>query len=94
MTLGKAIKFIRIQRGLRQADVAEKAGCSIAYISLLECDRRNVTVSTLTRISKVLRIPLFLIFFLVEQDQGSASALREKLAALVLSIGEDEGAEA
>ena len=49
--------------------VARRAKCSVSYLSMLENNKRDPTLSTLTNIAKALQIPVGLLFFLAsEQD--------------------------
>lgn len=84
MTLGGAIKAIRLQRGLRQIDVSVEAGYSETHICAIERDRCEPTISSLRQIAAALLVPVSAIFLLVEQDEVSDSTI----AALALSIVE------
>lgn len=50
------IKTIRLLLGLTQTEVAKKAGISQAYLSNVERGNREVTVSTLCRISEAIGV--------------------------------------
>ena len=52
------IRSIRLQRGLSQEDVAERAGIHVTYLSGIERGRRNPSVKSLYRIAKALDIPV------------------------------------
>jgi transcriptional regulator with XRE-family HTH domain len=58
IALGRAINTIRKEKGLRQEDLAERAGLHESYISVLESGRRNPTWSAVRRISDGLEVPL------------------------------------
>lgn len=64
MKIGQAIKLCRIRRGITQSELAQLAECSVSYLSMLENDKRDATLSTITRIANALKIPVSLIFFL------------------------------
>ena len=51
------IKTIRLLLGLTQTEVAKKAGISQACLSNVERGNREVTVSTLCRISEAMGVP-------------------------------------
>lgn len=85
MNLGKAIKVFRIQRELSQSELADAAGISVSYLSLLERGKRDPAFTTVERISKALKVPLsILVFVAAEKDEldGVSEELREKLAYL------------
>ena len=64
MNLGQAIKLCRTRRGVSQADLARQAECSVSYLSMLENNKRDPTLSTMTKIAHALRVPVGILFFL------------------------------
>jgi len=60
--LGKNIKFLRTQKGLTQAVLAEKANISIIFISSIERGSKYPQPDILTRIAKVLDVEVFELF--------------------------------
>ena len=48
MDIGNAIKTCRIRRGYSQTKLAELAECSVSYLSLIEHNQRDITLSTVT----------------------------------------------
>lgn len=68
MDVGHAIRLCRTQRGTSQSELAELAHCSASYLSMLENNKRDPTVSTLTRIAKALRVPVGALFFLASSE--------------------------
>ena len=75
MKIGNAIQLCRLKRKLTQAQLAERAGCSISYISMLEnSERADPTLSKVSGIARGLGIPVEILFFL--------AADREKLKGL------------
>ncbi len=55
--VGRLVRAVRIKRGWRQADVAERAGCSQRWIGEIELGRLDgVTVGMLRKIGDVLEI--------------------------------------
>ena len=63
-SLGRAIALLRTIRGLDQSSVAESAGLSKSYVSLLEGDKRNPTLNTLEALSGALRVSTAELFLL------------------------------
>ena len=69
MNVGQAIRMCRRRRGASQGEVAHRASCSVSYLSLLENNKRDPTLSTLTNIAQALHVPVGLLFVLAsEQD--------------------------
>lgn len=79
MNIGQAIHLARSKRRLSQAALAERAGISVSYLSLLERSRRDPPLSTLRRIASALRMPLEILFFLGAED-GELGNLNRELA--------------
>jgi transcriptional regulator with XRE-family HTH domain len=83
MNLGQAIKMCRIRRGVSQEELARRAGYSDSYISFLEQNARDPTISTLSKIAHALDVPLVLLLFLAaEADElnGLDKALTADIA--------------
>jgi ribosome-binding protein aMBF1 (putative translation factor) len=57
-TLGQRIRAAREARGLIQADLAVRAHVPQAYLSYLEQDQRETSLSIAARIARELEIPL------------------------------------
>lgn len=55
MTVGKRIKEVRKDRGLTQAELAEKCNMSRSYLCDVEGDRYNPSVETLKKIASTLK---------------------------------------
>jgi len=83
MNLGKAIKLIRTQRALSQSDLAELTGLSVSYLSLIERNKRDPTLSTICNIASKLYIPVSLLMFLA--DEGEADKIIGKKLATMLA---------
>ena len=60
--LGKNIKYIRLQKGLTQAVLAEKAKISIIFLSSIERGVKYPKADILARISQVLEVEVFELF--------------------------------
>ena len=70
MDLGITIKNIRKQQGLTQGEFAEIVGITQTYLSQIENNLREPNLSTLKSVSKGLKTPLPVLFFLsmTEED--------------------------
>ena len=79
MNVGHAIRTCRIQRGVSQTDVALKASCSVSYLSMLENNKRDPTLSTLTKIAHALHVPIG-VFFVLAAEQDDLGSVDKKLA--------------
>lgn len=79
MNIGQAIKMCRTRRGLSQATLAKRAGCSVSYMSMLENNQRDPTLSSLTHIAQALSVPVGILFFLAT-EQGELEGMNKELA--------------
>lgn len=77
MKIGAIIKKLRTKRKIRQKDFAEKCGISQTYLSQIENDDRNPTISVLEKISEVLSIPYPVLSFLTLNEESIAEEKRE-----------------
>ncbi len=60
--LGRRIADLRKSRGLTQAQLAQKLGCSVEFMSLVERGVNGLTIAGLERIAKVLKIDVLELF--------------------------------
>ncbi len=56
--LGENIKKIRTKKGMSQGDISSKIGADRAYISGIENGKRNVTLSTVAKLSEALGVSI------------------------------------
>ena len=92
MNVGRAIRLCRTKRGASQSAVARRASCSVSYLSMLENNKRDPTLSTLTKVAQALQMPVGLLFFLAsEQDdlgpideKTSGKLMQSALASLAM----------
>lgn len=56
--IGKQLKELRISRGWRQSEVADKTGLSRPAISNIEAGKRALTLSTLQKFCEVYKIDI------------------------------------
>lgn len=64
MNLGLVIKNIRKQKGQTQNEFAALCGITQTYLSQIESNLKEPTLSTLKSISEKLNMPLPILFFL------------------------------
>jgi transcriptional regulator with XRE-family HTH domain len=95
MNVGQAIRLCRTQRKASQTDVAQKANCSVSYLSLLENNKRDPTLSTLIRIAGALRVPIGVLFVLAAETDDLGTVDRKLAGALarsaLASLGRSRG---
>lgn len=59
--LGKKIRLLRKNQNLKLNDIAEKSGLSVSYISQLERDLVEPSLSSLKKIAVALNTPIYLL---------------------------------
>ena len=89
MKIGKTLKLVRILKGLRQKDLADKLGISPNYLSAVENDKREPSLSFVKLVSKELDVPLsFLFLDNIEEAYMSEEqrVIYEKLKSLLVEF--------
>ena len=69
MDVGNAIRLCRKRRGVSQTDVAVRADCSVSYLSMLENNKRDPTLSMITKIAEALRVPVGALFVMASEEK-------------------------
>jgi len=63
MSVGKNIKLFRINANLKQKELAKELGIKDSYLSLLENEKKEPSLSLLKKISEVLNVPIAMFFW-------------------------------
>ena len=97
MDYGKALRIARAVSGMQQQEVAEKAGLTSSYVSLVEMGKRNPSLGAINKLSRALQIPPHLLTLLAIEHEDSdlvdpkeLESLGESLARLLLRKPSDE----
>lgn len=90
MTLGSAIKLIRTARRVKQVDLADKLKVSANYISLIEKDKREPSVTFLKHLANHLGVPVSLFF--MYQEIGNAPMVGPEVMQLSSLIAQLQAA--
>lgn len=91
--IGRKLKELRLSRGWRQADIADKVGLSRPAICNIEAGKRALTLSTLKRFCEIYKIDIS--YFDIETDNfDEAVDLTTRLEKIFTSdIPEDKKEE-
>ena len=65
---GTRLRELRVAAGLTQAELAERAGVSVNFISLVERGLKSPTLSTMERLAAALKVPIIELFRLDSAD--------------------------
>ena len=69
--LARRLRALRERRGWTQEDLAERAGLSVSFVSLLERGGRGPSQDTLVQVAEALGVPLVDLFR--EEDEGAGA---------------------
>jgi transcriptional regulator with XRE-family HTH domain len=94
---GRALRIARAISGLQQQELANKAGLTASYVSLVEMGKRNPSVTALRKLSQALEMPPHLLTLLATEpgdsdliDAKEMESLGESLTRLLLRNRSDE----
>ena len=80
MDIGQAIKMCRSRRGYSLSKLAQRAQCSVSYLSMLEKGGRDdPSLSTIKNIATALNVPIGILFFLAA-DKNDLAGVDKDLA--------------
>ncbi len=86
MNIGISIKTIRKNKGLNQTQLADLCGITVTYLSLIENDKKDPTLSLLRTIADNLQIPLPILLFMSLDDNDIADSKKELFCIIKPSI--------
>lgn len=86
MDIGNTIRELRKKKGLKQNELAEKAHLTQAYLSKIENNSKEATISSLKSIAESLDIPLPILFFRSMTIEDIEPNKREAFKILLPSI--------
>ena len=69
MDYGRALRVVRASRNISQKELAQKAGLTPSYVSLIESGRRDPAMAALKAVCKALNVPLYLFTLLASDDE-------------------------
>lgn len=77
MKIGSIIKAERKKRGLSQNQLAARCSITVTYLSLIENDKKEPTVSLLRTIAENLNLPLPILIFMSLDDEDIPKSKKE-----------------
>ena len=86
MDIGNTIKELRKKKGLKQNELAKKAHITQAYLSKIENNSKEPTISSLRSLAESLEIPLPILFFRSMTIEDVEPHKREAFEILLPSI--------
>ncbi len=89
MNIGKGIKFVRVASGLRQGEMAQLLEISQNYLSLLENNKAEPSMSLIKRISDEFGVPTsFILWEDMMPDNGQTPQITEKYERIKVLVHE------
>lgn len=88
MSVGKNIKIFRINAGIKQKSLAAALGMEVTYLSAIETDKKEPSLSLLRRIAEELKVPLAILFWEeheVVEDESPMHHLKRSIFELAKS---------
>ena len=86
MKIGQAIKTLRTGRRLTQHSLAESAGVSKGFLSLIEKGKREPDLDFVEKIASVLRIPPQLVLLLACERYPKGRRYARPLSAIARAL--------
>jgi len=88
--LGKRIRNYRMQLGLSQEKLAEKASCHPTYIGQIERGEKNPTIESIGKITRALGISLSELFEKIDIENPSQIGILTQCYELILAKNRSE----
>jgi len=57
LQFGERVKKVRLDQGISQEDLAERAELHRNYVSQIECGRRNLSLLNILKLARALKVP-------------------------------------
>lgn len=89
MDIGHALKICRSAKKLSLEELAERAGLSQSYLSMIESGKREPTLSSIEKIAAALGIPTPIVLFLASEKEdlkGLDAETSKRLSDAVLDV--------
>ena len=79
--LGQVISSLRKKRNLSQGSLANQIGISQTYMSMIERDKKEPSITVVKQIGESLEVPYQLLFFLTldEKDLSTTNEFKQPL---------------
>jgi len=85
--ISQKLRALRKSRKMTLKDVADKAGCTSAYISQLEKGRANPSIATLKKIASVFNVKM-VEFFIDDEEEDQVVVRRDQRTVMDFNTGQ------
>lgn len=86
MNIGGVIRKCRKLKGMTQLQLSNSSDISESYLSLIEQDKRQPTLSNLESIAGTLQVPVSILVFLADKQQSISEITDKQVEALTKTI--------
>ena len=86
MKIGNSIKFVRVTKNISQKDLAKKLKISQNYLSLIENDRKEPSLTLLKKISNALGVPMSALIIDFDNKNKEQQELILKIRDLIIQL--------
>lgn len=86
MNIGKVIKELRINKGIKQKELSKSSNISVTYLSQIENNKKEPKLSTLETICGFLEMPMPMLFFMALEEDDIPAHKKESFKHLHPSL--------
>ena len=86
MEIGSVIRKCRKLKGMTQLQLSNSSDISESYLSLIEQDKRQPTLSNLESIADTLQVPVSILVFLADKQESISEITDKQIEALTETI--------
>ena len=86
MKIGGVIRKCRKLKGMTQLQLSNSSDISESYLSLIEQDKRQPTLSNLESIADTLQVPVSILVFLADKQESISEITDKQIEALTETI--------
>lgn len=86
MKIGSVIRKCRKLKGMTQLQLSNSSDISESYLSLIEQDKRQPTLSNLESIADTLQVPVSILVFLADKRESISEITDKQIEALTETI--------
>ena len=93
ISIGNTIRQLRSHRELTLKELAEETDLSLSYLSLIERNKRDPSLSNLAKIAKAFDLPPSILIFIssdINAHQGTQAEIAEQMMLVVKDLFEDD----
>lgn len=86
MKIGSVIRKCRKLKSMTQLQLSNSSGISESYLSLIEQDKRQPTLSNLESIAGTLQVPVSILVFLADTQESVSEITDKQIEAITKTI--------